>query len=174
LRRFWGKFFDKEGNLCVSDEAPSAAELKSLHKTIKKVREDIENFSFNTSIPAFMICLNELGSCNKRAVLEPLTVLLSPFCPHISEELWHQLGGEGSVCDAAYPEYNEEYLVENSFEYPVSFNGKMRFKKELPLGISTEDIEKAVLADPNAQKWTEGKAPRKVIIVPGKIINIVL
>ncbi len=174
LRRFWGKFFDKEGNLCVSDEAPSAAELKSLHKTIKKVREDIENFSFNTSIPAFMICLNELGSCNKRAVLEPLTVLLSPFCPHISEELWHLLGGEGSVCDAAYPEHNEEYLVENSFEYPVSFNGKMRFKKELPLGISKEDIEAAVLADEQTLKYTEGKAPKKVIIVPGKIINIVL
>ena len=174
LRRFWGKFFDKEGNLCVSDEAPSAAELKSLHKTIKKVREDIENFSFNTSIPAFMICLNELGSCNKRAVLEPLTVLLSPFCPHISEELWHQLGNEGSVCDAAYPEHNEEYLVENSFEYPVSFNGKMRFKKELPLGISKEDIEAAVLADEQTLKYTEGKAPKKVIIVPGKIINIVL
>ena len=174
LRRFWGKFFDKEGNFCVSDEAATAAELKTLHKTIKKVREDIENFSFNTSIPAFMICLNELGACNKRAILEPMAVLLSPFCPHISEELWHLLGGEGSVCDAKYPEYNADYLVENSFEYPVSFNGKMRFKKELPLGISKEDIEAAVLADEQTLKYTEGKAPKKVIIVPGKIINIVL
>ncbi len=174
LRRFWGKFFDKKGNFCVSDEAATAAELKTLHKTIKKVREDIENFSFNTSIPAFMICLNELGACNKRAVLEPMAVLLSPFCPHISEELWHLLGGEGSVCDAAYPEHNEEYLVENSFEYPVSFNGKMRFKKELPLGISNDKIQAAVLADEQTLKYTEGKAPKKVIIVPGKIINIVL
>ncbi len=174
LRRFWSKFFDKAGNLCVSDEAATPAELKILHKTIKKVREDIENFSFNTSIPAFMICLNELGSCNKRAILEPLTVLLSPFCPHISEELWHQLGNEGSVCDAAYPEHNEAYLVENSFEYPVSFNGKMRFKKELPLGISKEEIEAAVLADEQTLRYTEGKAPKKVIVVPGKIINIVL
>ena len=174
LRKFWGRFFDKEGNFCVSEEEPTAAELKTLHKTIKKVREDIENFSFNTSIPAFMICLNELGTCNKRAILEPLCVLLSPFTPHITEELWHLLGNENSICLASYPEFNADYLVENSFEYPVSFNGKMRFKKELPLGISTEEIEKAVLADPAAQKWTEGRAPRKVIIVPGKIINIVL
>ncbi len=174
LRKFWGRFFDKEGNFCVSEEEPTAAELKTLHKTIKKVREDIENFSFNTSIPAFMICLNELGTCNKRAILEPLCVLLSPFTPHITEELWHLLGNESSICLASYPKFNADYLVENSFEYPVSFNGKMRFKKELPLGISTEEIEKAVLADPAAQKWTEGRAPRKVIIVPGKIINIVL
>ena len=174
LRKFWGRFFDKDGNFCVSEEEPTAAELKTLHKTIKKVREDIENFSFNTSIPAFMICLNELGTCNKRAILEPLCVLLSPFTPHITEELWHLLGNESSICLASYPEFNADYLVENSFEYPVSFNGKMRFKKELPLGISNEEIEKAVLADPAAQKWTEGKAPRTVIIVPGKIINIVL
>ena len=174
LRRYWSKFFDKAGNFAVTDEEPTAAELKTLHKTIKKVREDIENFSFNTSIAAFMICLNELGSCNKRAILEPLTVLLSPFTPHISEELWHQLGNEGSVCEAHYPEFNPEYLVENSFEYPVSFNGKMRFKKSLPLGISNEEIQSLVLADEQTLRYTEGKTPKKVIIVPGKIINIVL
>ena len=174
LRRFWSKFFDKQGNLAISDEAATPAELKSLHKTIKKVREDIENFSFNTSIAAFMICLNELGNCNKRAILEPLTILLSPFTPHISEELWHLLGNEGSVCDAAYPEFNPDYLVENSFEYPVSFNGKMRFKKSLPLGIANSEIEALILADEQTQKYTDGKAPKKVIIVPGKIINIVL
>ncbi len=174
LRRYWSKFFDKAGNFAVTDEEPTAAELKTLHKTIKKVREDIENFSFNTSIAAFMICLNELGSCNKRAILEPLTVLLSPFTPHISEELWHQLGNEGSVCDAHYPEFNPEYLVENSFEYPVSFNGKMRFKKSLPLGISNDEIQALVLADEQTLRYTEGKTPKKVIIVPGKIINIVL
>ena len=174
LRRFWGKFFDKDGNFAVSNEEPTPAELKTLHKTIKKVREDIENFSFNTSIAAFMICLNELGACNKRAVLEPFAVLLSPFTPHISEELWHLLGNEGSVCDAKYPEHNPDLLVENSFEYPVSFNGKMRFKKSLPLGISTEEIQNIVLADEQTLRYTEGKTPKKVIIVPGKIINIVL
>ena len=174
LRRYWSKFFDKAGNFAVSDEEPTAAELKTLHKTIKKVREDIENFSFNTSIAAFMICLNELGSCNKRAILEPLTVLLSPFTPHITEELWHLMGNEGSVCDAHYPEFNPEYLVENSFEYPVSFNGKMRFKKSLPLGISNDEIQALVLADEQTLRYTEGKTPKKVIIVPGKIINIVL
>ncbi len=174
LRRYWSKFFDKAGNFAVTDEEPTAAELKTLHKTIKKVREDIENFSFNTSIAAFMICLNELGNCNKRAVLEPLTVLLSPFTPHITEELWHLLGNEGSVCEASYPEFNTEYLVENSFEYPVSFNGKMRFKKSLPLGISNEEIQSLVLADEQTLRYTEGKSPKKVIIVPGKIINIVL
>ncbi|MBO5661797.1 MAG: leucine--tRNA ligase [Tidjanibacter sp.] len=174
LRRYWSKFFDKAGNFAVTDEEPTAAELKTLHKTIKKVREDIENFSFNTSIAAFMICLNELGNCNKRAILEPLTVLLSPFTPHITEELWHLLGNEGSVCEASYPEFNAEYLVENSFEYPVSFNGKMRFKKSLPLGISNEEIQSLVLADEQTLRYTEGKSPKKVIIVPGKIINIVL
>ena len=174
LRRFWGKFFDKDGNFAISNEEPTPAELKTLHKTIKKVREDIENFSFNTSIAAFMICLNELGACNKRAVLEPFAVLLSPFTPHISEELWHLLGNEGSVCDAKYPEHNPDLLVENSFEYPVSFNGKMRFKKSLPLGISTEEIQNIVLADEQTLRYTEGKTPKKVIIVPGKIINIVL
>ena len=174
LRRFWAKYFDKAGNFAVSDDEPTPAELKTLHKTIKKVREDIENFSFNTSIAAFMICLNELGQCNKRAILEPFAVLLSPFAPHITEELWHLLGNEGSVCDAHYPEFNADLLVENSFEYPVSFNGKMRFKMSLPLGIPTEEIQSLVLADEQTQKYTEGKTPKKVIIVPGKIINIVL
>ena len=174
LRRFWAKYFDKAGNFAVSDDEPTPAELKTLHKTIKKVREDIENFSFNTSIAAFMICLNELGQCNKRAILEPFAVLLSPFAPHITEELWHLLGNEGSVCDAKYPEFNADLLVENSFEYPVSFNGKMRFKMSLPLGIPTEEIQSLVLADEQTQKYTEGKTPKKVIIVPGKIINIVL
>ncbi|MBP3357255.1 MAG: leucine--tRNA ligase [Rikenellaceae bacterium] len=174
LRRFWSLFTDRDGNLALSDEKATPAELKTLHKTLKKVQEDIENFSFNTSVSAFMICLNELGRCNKREVLEPLVVLIAPFAPHIAEELWELLGHTASVCDAEFPRYNPEYLVENSFEYPVSVNGKLRFKKELPLGISREEIEAAVLSDPNAQKYTEGKAPRKVIVVPGKIINIVI
>jgi leucyl-tRNA synthetase len=148
--------------------------LKTLHKTIKKVREDIENFSFNTSVAAFMICLNELGDCPKREIVEPLVVLIAPFAPHIAEELWHTLGHETSVCDAKYPEFCAEYLVENSHEYPVSINGKMRFKKELPLDMPNDEIIATVLADPAAQKWTEGREPKKVIVVKGKIINIVI
>ena len=138
------------------------------------MRDDIENFSFNTSVAAFMICLNELGDCSKRAILEPLTVLLAPFTPHIAEELWHALGHSTSVCDADYPKFDESFLVENKFEYPISINGKVRFRKELPLGISTSEIEKAVLDDTYTQKYTEGRTPKKVIIVPGKIVTIVL
>ncbi len=174
LRRLWNRFYDRDGKLLINDEQPTPAELKSLHKTIKKVREDIENFSFNTSVSAFMICLNELGDCSKRAIMEPLVVLLAPFTPHICEELWHAMGNSGSVCNATYPEWNGDYLVENSFEYPVSVNGKLRFKKQLLLGISKEEIEAAVLADEMAQKYTGGAQPKKVIVVPGKIINIVI
>ena len=174
LRRLWGLFYDRFGEYKLTDEKATAAELKTLHKTIKKVREDIENFSFNTSIAAFMICLNELGDCPKREIVEPLVVLIAPFAPHIAEELWHTLGHETSVCDAKYPEVCAEYLVENSHEYPVSINGKMRFKKEFSLDMSNDEITAAVLADPAAQKWTEGRAPKKVIVVKGKIINIVI
>ena len=174
LRRLWGLFYDRFGEYKLTDEKATPAELKTLHKTIKKVREDIENFSFNTSIAAFMICLNELGDCPKREIVEPLVVLIAPFAPHIAEELWHTLGHESSVCDAKYPEVCAEYLVENSHEYPVSINGKMRFKKEFPLDMSNDEITAAVLADPAAQKWIEGRAPKKVIVVKGKIINIVI
>ena len=174
LRRLWGLFYDRFGEYKLTEEKATAAELKTLHKTIKKVREDIENFSFNTSIAAFMICLNELGDCPKREIVEPLVVLIAPFAPHIAEELWHTLGHETSVCDAKYPEVCAEYLVENSHEYPVSINGKMRFKKEFPLDMSNDEITAAVLADPAAQKWTEGRVPKKVIVVKGKIINIVI
>ena len=174
LRRFWRLFFDRDGKLIVSDEVPTPAELKTLHKTIKKVGEDIENFSFNTSVSAFMICLNELGPCNKRAILEPLVVLLAPFAPHIAEELWESLGHTTSVCDAAFPAYEEQYLVEESIEYPVSFNGKMRYKKALPAGLSPKEVEAAVLADPAAEKYLDGKTPKKVIVVPGKIVNVVI
>ena len=167
-------FFDRDGKLIVSDEVPTPAELKTLHKTIKKVGEDIENFSFNTSVSAFMICLNELGPCNKRAILEPLVVLLAPFAPHIAEELWESLGHTTSVCDAAFPAYEEQYLVEESIEYPVSFNGKMRYKKALPAGLSPKEVEAAVLADPAAEKYLDGKTPKKVIVVPGKIVNVVI
>ena len=173
LRRFWRLFFAGD-TLAVTDEAPTPKELKTLHKTIKKVREDIENFSFNTSVAAFMICLNELGECRKRAVLEPLVVLLAPFAPHIAEELWEQLGHTASVYDAPYPVYDGQYLVEHTFEYPVMINGKLRFKQEYDLTKAPAEIEADVVAQPAAQKWLDGKTPKKVIVVKGKIINIVL
>ncbi|MDE5851789.1 MAG: class I tRNA ligase family protein, partial [Alistipes sp.] len=173
LRRFWRSFF-RDGAFGVSDEPATEQELRTLHKTIKKVSEDIENFSFNTSVAAFMICLNELGECNKRQILEPLVVLLAPFAPHIAEELWSLLGHATSVCDAAYPTYDEQYLVQSSFEYPVSVNGKLRFRKEYALSLTPAEIQAAVLAEPEAQKWLDGNTPKKVIVVPGKIINIVI
>ena len=174
LRRFWRLFFDRDGRLCVTDEKATEQELRTLHKTIKKVSEDIENFSFNTSVAAFMICLNELGECSKREVLEPLTILLAPFAPHITEELWAALGHTGSVCTASYPAFDEKHLVQNSFEYPVSVNGKLRFKKEYAASMTPAEIQADVVTAPEAQKWLEGKAPKKIIVVPGKIINIVI
>ena len=175
LRKLWGKFFSRDGVLLVNDEKATPAELKSLHKTIKKISEDIENFSFNTSIAAFMICLNELGDCSKREVLEPLTALIAPFAPHIAEELWHEaLGKTTTVCDAEFPVFNPEYLVENSFEYPIMINGKLRFKQEYGLDKSQDDIAEHIVTTEGAQKWLEGKAPKKIIVVKGKIINIVM
>ena len=174
LRKYWRLFHTRTGEWAVTDEKATDKELKTLHKTIKKIREDIENFSFNTSVSAFMICLNELGSCNKREILEPLAVLLAPFAPHICEELWESMGHKDSIFDAAMPEFNAEHLVENSFEYPVSINGKLRFKKQIALGLSPKEVEAEVLADPAAEKWLEGKPVRKVIVVPGKIVNIVI
>ena len=174
LRRFWAKFYSRDGELLVNDEKATPAELKSLHKTIKKVGEDIENFSFNTSVAAFMICLNELGDCSKREILEPLTALIAPFAPHIAEELWHALGHQTTVCDAAFPKFNPEYLVENSFEYPVMINGKLRFKQEYALDMSQEDIVAHIVTTDGAQKWLEGKPAKKIIVVKGKIINIVM
>ena len=173
LRKFWRLCFDREGAFALTDEQPTEKELKTLHKTIKKVREDIENFSFNTSVAAFMICLNELGECRKRAVVEPLTVLISPFAPHIAEEIWSLLGHTSTVCDARYPEYDEKYLTESAFDYPVSVNGKMRFKRQYPLTATADEISADVVKCDEAQKWLEGAAPKKVIVVHGKIINIV-
>jgi len=159
----------------LSDETPTPQELKTLHKTIKKVTADIENFSFNTAVSAFMICVNELQEqkCNNREILEPFVILLSPFAPHIAEELWQTLGHTESVTGAPYPIANEQYLIENSFTYPVSFNGKTRFTIELPVDMDVQTIEATVLATEAAQKWTEGKTPKKLIIVPKKIINVV-
>ena len=175
LRKVWNLFY-KEDELAVTDGEPTKEALKSLHKLIKKVTHDIENFSFNTSVSAFMICLNELTalSCRERVVLRDLTVCLAPFAPHLAEELWHALGSETSVCDAAWPVCNEEYLKEDAFPYAISFNGKSRFILEFAADAANEEIEKAVLEHPQSQKWLEGKTPKKVIIVPKKIVNVVV
>lgn len=175
LRKFW-RLFQVGEDFSVSDETPSREELKVLHKTIKKVEYDIENFSFNTSIPAFMICTNELTAlkCNKRAVLEPLVIALAPFAPHMAEELWSLLGHTQSITKESFPKWEEKFLVEDAFEYPVSFNGKVRFKLSMPLTATNADIEAAVKAAPESTKWLEGKEIKKMIIVPKKIVNIVI
>ncbi|WP_028891776.1 leucine--tRNA ligase [Tenacibaculum sp. 47A_GOM-205m] len=174
LKKLW-KLFTDENGINVSDAEPTKDELKTLHKTIKKVEEDIENFSFNTSVSTFMIAVNELTAlkCNKRAILEPLLVLISPYAPHIAEELWSQLGHNESIATVAFPKFEEKHLVESSKNYPVSFNGKMRFTLELPLDLSKEEIEKVVMEHEKTQQQLQGREPKKVIIVPGKIINIV-
>jgi len=175
LRKFW-RLFQVGENFSVSDETPSKEELKVLHKTIKKVEYDIENFSFNTSIPAFMICTNELTAlkCNKRAILEPLVITIAPFAPHMAEELWSLLGHTQSITKETFPQWEEKFLTEDTFEYPVSFNGKVRFKLSMPLTATNADIEAAVKAAPESTKWLEGKEIKKMIIVPKKIVNVVM
>lgn len=175
LKKLWGLYW--EGEQLRASEAPaSRQELKALHKLIKKVGHDIEQFSFNTAVSAFMICVNELQGLKTHSleVLRPLLVLLSPFAPHIAEELWHATGSEGSVILARWPEYEESYLVEDSFTYPVSFNGKMRFTLELSASLTPGEVEAAVLSSSEAARWLEGKTPKKVIVVPRRIVNIVL
>ena len=176
LKKFWMLFWDKEGNLQVDDSEPTGENLKSLHKLIKKVSADIEEFSYNTSIPAFMVCTTELSQqhCRSRKVLEPLVALISPFCPHIAEELWEALGHETTVCDAPWPQFDEKYLVESTVKMPVQFNGKVRFTLELPADMAKEDIEKAALSAPEAGKYLEGMQVVKTVVVPGRIINIVV
>lgn len=176
LKKLWSLFFGNADASRVTDDKPTAEELKSLHKLIKKVTFDIEHFSYNTSISAFMICVNELTAlkCSKQAILEPLVILLTPFAPHISEELWHQLGHDTTVCDAQWPTYNEAYLVEKTVTYVISFNGKARYNLDLPVGISREEAEKVALTHENSAKWLAGKTVKKVIVVPGKIVNVVV
>jgi leucyl-tRNA synthetase len=174
LKKLWRLYFDENG-LIINNDTPTKDNLKSLHKTIKKVAEDIEGFSFNTSVSQFMICVNELSTqnCHSRAILEPLTVLISSYAPHISEELWSQLGNSGSISTVDFPTLDEKHLVESSKEYPVSFNGKMRFTIELPLDLSKEQIEEIIMKDERTLKQLDGKIPNKIIIVPGKVINLV-
>ncbi len=175
FKKYWRLYHDSNNIFCVSDDEPTKTEMKILHGTIKKVTEDIERFSFNTSVSTFMICANELASlnCNKKAVLEPLAVLIAPFAPHIAEELWSLMGHDSSICDAEWPQFDEKFLVEDTFNYPVSFNGKMRFTIELPMTCSQDEAVAAVKNAPEWAKWMNGKEPKKVIFVPKRIINIV-
>lgn len=176
LRKLWRLFYNDKGELQISEEKATTAELKAIHKTIKKVQEDIERFSFNTSVSTFMICVNELSAlkCNKREILESLVLVISPYAPHIAEELWEKLGHTEGIANTTYPKYDEKYLIEASHEYPISVNGKMRAKMNFSLDMPKEDIEKQVLASEQIQKWMEGKTPKKVIVVPNKIVNIVV
>jgi len=176
VRKLWRLFYDDKGKFLVSDEPANEQELKVIHKTIKKIRDDIERLSFNTCISTFMVCVNEMTElkCSKKAILQDLVVLLAPFAPHVAEELWEALGNKGTVTTVPYPEYNQKYLVETTFEYPVSVNGKLRTKIELPLDLEQSKVQEEVMTSDIVKKWLEGKPPKKVIYVPGKIINIVV
>ena len=175
LKKLWNLFYEGD-NLAVIDSDPTKEELKSLHKLIKKISWDIENFSYNTSISAFMICVNELTTLKSRnkQILEKIVILLAPFAPHISEELWHELGKDSTVCDAQWPVWNEEYLKEDVVTYAISFNGKARYNLEIPAETSREEIEKIVLNHESSQRWLDGKTPKKIIVVPNKIVNVVV
>jgi len=174
LKKLW-KLYHNGDNFEVTHTEPSKDSLKTLHKTIKKVEEDIENFSFNTSVSTFMIAVNELTAekCNSRQILEPLAILMSPYAPHIAEELWEKLGHSESISTAPFPKFDASHLVESSKAYPISFNGKMRFTMELSMDLSKDEIEKAVMAHEKTVGYLEGRTPKKVIVVPGKIVNIV-
>lgn len=176
IRKFWRLYTDENNEFCFSDEPATKEELKSLHKLIKKEEDDIERISFNTVVSAFMICVNELTDlkCNKREILEPLAIMVSPYAPHLAEELWHQMGHNDSVVMQKFPEFVESYVVENNFTYPVSINGKKRFDLELPITLTPAEIEKAAIESPEATKWIADKSIKKVIVVPKKIINIVV
>ncbi|WP_339757712.1 leucine--tRNA ligase [Algoriphagus aquimarinus] len=176
LRKLWNLYHSNAGELQISDAEPSKEEYKALHKALKKMEDDMTNFSFNTSVSSFMICVNELSALksNKRAILEPLALLVSPYAPHIAEELWSLLGHEGSITESSFPVFDESHLKESAFEYPVMINGKMRVKINLDLSLTKDQIQEAALSDETVMKWLEGKAPKKIIIVPGKIVNLVV
>ena len=175
LKKLWNLFYNAD-NIIIDDAKPSADNLKSLHKLIKKVTWDIEHFNYNTSISAFMICVNELAAqkCHSREILREVIVLLAPFAPHIAEELWHTLGADSTVCDAKWPICNEEYLKEANVNYTVSFNGKPRYNISVPIDTPRDEVERIALSDAGAQRWLDGKTPKKVIVVPNKIVNVVV
>jgi leucyl-tRNA synthetase len=176
LKKLWRLYNDETTGWIVTEEEPTEAELRIIHKTIRKIGDDIERFSFNTAVSQFMICVNELSTlgCHKRTILEALAVIIAPFAPHLAEELWKAFGHESSVLQAPFPIWEERYVIENSKKYPVAVNGKTRTEMEFPLDISQSALEKEVLADETIIKWLEGKTPKKVIYVPGRMINIVL
>lgn len=176
IRKFWRLYHDRENEFIVTDEGPTGEELKILHRTIKKTEDDTERYSFNTAVSNFMICVNELSElkCNKRAILEPLLILIAPYAPHLAEELWEHLGHSETITYTTFPLFREEYIVESTFHYPVSFNGKMRFQLELSLDLTIPEIIKAVLKAAETEKWLQGKTAKKIIVVPKKIINIVV
>ena len=176
LRKLWRLFFDELKGKIWNNETPTDAELKVLHKAIKKIEDDTERFSFNTAVSAFMVCVNELSElkCNKRSILEPLLVLLTPYAPHVAEELWQSLGNTGSILDAAYPVLEEKYLVESAKEYPVSINGKLRTTINIALDADAAQVEAIVLANEVVKKWLEDKPVKKFIFVKGKMVNVVI
>ncbi|RYE16424.1 MAG: leucine--tRNA ligase, partial [Sphingobacteriaceae bacterium] len=177
LRKFWKLFHDDNFNFRVINEVPTKAELKSLHKIIKKVEDDVERFSFNTSVSSFMIAVNELTEikCAKRSILQDMVIILSPYAPHICEELWKLLGNEaGTLSYADFPKFNPEFLVEDAFSYPISINGKTKTNLEIPLSLDLKEVETLVLADENVQKYLAGQTPKKVIVVKGRIVNMVV
>jgi leucyl-tRNA synthetase len=176
LRKFWRLFHDKENKFNISEEEATEQELKILHKTIKKAEDDVDRYSFNTSVSNFMICVNELSTlkCSKREILEPLSIIISPYAPHVTEELWSLLGYGDSITKAAYPVYDEQFIQEDTFEYPISVNGKLRTKITFNLDMPIEDMEREILASDIVQKWLQGKDPKRIIIVPKKIVNVVV
>ncbi|MGB3073719.1 MAG: class I tRNA ligase family protein, partial [Chitinophagales bacterium] len=176
LKKMWKLFYDENGKWLVTNDAPSTEELKVLHRTIKKVAEDIERLSFNTSVSAFMICVNELTqlNCHKKEILEALLIILSPYAPFVTEYLWEQSGNKSSIVHASFPVYDESLLVENAFEYPIAINGKTRLKMNFALDLPIDQIEQAVKENEGLQKYFEGKSPKKVIVVKGRMINVVV
>ena len=176
LRKLWNLFYDEFGVSKLDDSQPTAEELKIVHRTIKKVSDDIERLSLNTSVSSLMICVNELtaSKCSKKVILQDLVLVIAPFAPHLAEELWQLLGNQGSITLAAFPEYNEEFLVENVHEYPVSVNGKMRLKMKFGVDVPVAEIERQVLEADVIKKWVGEKTPKKVIVVPGRIVNVVV
>ena len=176
LKKLWRLFYDELKGKVWNEDSPNPSELKVLHKTILKIQEDTERFSFNTAVSTFMICVNELAElkCNKKAILEQVLILLTPYAPHISEELWHQLGNEGSILNATFPLFEASYVQESSKDYPVSINGRVRANINLPIDMESEEAQKIVLANELVQKWLEGKAVKKFIFVKGRMINVVI
>jgi leucyl-tRNA synthetase len=176
LKKLWRLFFDEQKGKIVNNDVATPAELKVLHRTIKKIEEDTERFSYNTAVSTFMVCVNDLTDlkCHKKEVLQQLVILLAPYAPHISEELWHQLGNTSTVLDASFPKLEQKYLVETTKEYPISVNGKLRTTINIDLNAVQPQVEEIVLANPVVQKWIEGKQPKKIIFVKGKMVNVVI